>query len=241
MPGACHKGSFVCDAGHELRITSRCLRADLKYEPPRDFDQLADAHEIVDAFRVKRDVYPDGGKTVGPANGDLTLYRLAKGDDHRGATWFDARVGVVWLCAERFHRSGTANDAFPYFHALIKSRQIWPTREDYEWLELDRAERLAERLPEAAQELLAHARANPNQEHRAVIGQGQVGVVVEIVETLEETYVAFSVASIGDPTRVIALLAAFYPGRDFGEWQYRNRLPTRPLVPGELCRSIFHA
>lgn len=162
------------------------------------------------------------------------------GDDHRGATWFDEAVNVLWLCAYGFHRSGAEDDAYPYFHALIRSGEIWPTREDYAWLERDRAARLAERLPEAAQALLAEARRDPNSEHVAVIGSGHVGVVVEVIDTLEETYVAVSVATLGDPTRFVALLAAFYPNRPFDDWQYRSRLPTRTLRPGEICRSILH-
>jgi hypothetical protein len=211
-------------------------------QPPQEFDVVAGVREIAHALRTKRDVTTISGKTIGPANGALTLYHLGMGHDYRGATWFDERVGIVWLCAAHDrHRSGEAADAFPYFRALIKSREIWPVRLDYEWLELDRADRFAERLPEAAQELLERARAAPDEEHRARIGLGDVGVVVEIVETLEETYVAFPVASMGDPTWLVALLAAFYPGRRFADWQHRNRLPTRRLAPGELCMSIMHA
>ena len=64
--------------------------------------------------------------------------------------------------------------------------------------------------------------------------------MVEIVATLEETYVAILVATLGDPTRLIALMAAFYPERGYDDWEGRNHLPTRPLSPGELCFSILH-
>jgi hypothetical protein len=161
------------------------------------------------------------------------------GHDHRGATWFEEAVNVLWLCAYALHRSGEVDDAYPYFHALIRSGEIWPAREDYVWLERDRAVRLAEQLPEAAQTLLEQARNEPNLEHRAVIGgSAQVGVVVQVVETLQETYIA--VLTLGDPTRLVALLAAFYSDRPFGDWQMRNRLPNRTLKAGEICRSIFH-
>ncbi|HVA10221.1 MAG TPA: hypothetical protein VNG12_26185 [Acidimicrobiales bacterium] len=240
MPGVCRGGSFVCEAGHELRITSRCLRADLDREPPQAFAELAEAHPIVHSLSTKRDSLTHGGKTVGPASGARTLFHLGQGNDHRGATWFDHRERVVWLCGYRWHRSGHAADAFPYFHRLLRSGEIWPTQEDYAWLETDHAERLAEELPEVAQSLLQQARAAPNVEYRAVIGTGGVGLVVEVVATLEETYVAVRVATMGDPTRLVALLAAFYPDRNFDEWASRTRLPTRHLGAGEICLSILN-
>lgn len=202
---------------------------------------MAAAHTIVDALRSKRDVTPEGAKTVGPRNQDRTLFHLGMGHDHRGATWFDTVDGVVWLCAYGLHRSGAPDDAFPYFHSLTRSGQIWPAAEDYTWLEVDRAERLADALPEAAQNLLDVARGQPNIEHRAVIGPGEVGMVVEIVETLEETYVAVVVTTMGDPTRLVTLLGAFYPERAWSDWQDRDHLPTRALAAGELCFSILHA
>jgi nucleotide-binding universal stress UspA family protein len=201
---------------------------------------MAAAHEIVLAFQRKASANTVGSKTVGPYAGDRTLYRLARGDDHRGVTWFDSASGVVWLCGSRFHRSGEPDDAFPYFEHLLREHLVWPQPEDYEWLETDRADRLAEQLPEAAQELLAEARRQPNVEHRRVIGTGEVGVLLEIVETLEETYVATSVRVMADPIGLVVLLAAFYPDRVLPDWRFQPRLPTRPLEPGELCMSILH-
>jgi hypothetical protein len=240
VPGRCDRGSYLCDAGHELRVTCRCIRTDLGWEPPQGFAELSDNHEIVRGFSRKRDVIAAAGKTVGPGNQERTLYRLGMGDDHRGATWHDSRADVVWLCAYGFHRSRQPGDAFQYFKELIRAGQIWPVPEDYEWLERDRAARLAESLPEAAQALLAAAQAAPNQEHRAVIGSGEVGIVVEIVETLEETYIAIVVSTMGDYTRLVVLLAAFYPDREFRDWGERSRLPTRALIAGEICLSILH-
>jgi hypothetical protein len=208
--------------------------------PPQTFAELSDRFEIVRGFSGKRDVIPAAGKTVGPSNQDRTLYHLGMGHDHRGATWYDSRADVVWLCGYGFHRSRQPGDAFKYFKELIQAGEIWPLPEDYEWLEGDRAARLAESLPEAAQVLLAAARAAPNQEHRAVIGSGEVGIVVEIVETLEETFVAIVVSTMGDYTRLVVLLAALYPDREFGDWGERARLPTRALISGEICLSILH-
>lgn len=230
----------MCDAGHELRITRRCLADDFTLDSTQPFEELSDAHEIVQAFQAKRDATTVGAKTVGPAAGDRTIYHLGRGNDHRGATWYDVASRVVWLCAYRFHRSGTPNDAFPYFNRLIASRAIWPLPEDYAWLQADRAARLAEQLPEAAQSVLTAARAAPGQEHRARIGRGDVGVLVQVVETLEETYVALDMRTVDGYPVLVTLLASFYPQRLFTDWVPRSRLPNRALGPAELCFSTLH-
>jgi hypothetical protein len=55
----------------------------------------------------------------------------------------------------------------------------------------DRAERFAYVVAEEASELLAAARARPGVEQRRVIGTTQpVGLIVHVVETLDETFVA---------------------------------------------------
>ena len=74
---------------------------------------------------------PTGTRTVGPAAGELTIYRLGQGHEHRGATWHDAAERVLWLCAYGLHRSGEDDDAFPYFHGLIGAGTLLPTEGDY--------------------------------------------------------------------------------------------------------------
>lgn len=240
MPGQYHRGSFVCPHGHELRVTCRCIRDDFGQEPPLTFDQLCH-HQIVVALREKRSTGTKGSKTVGPAAGDRTIYHLARGNDHRGATWFDESERVVWLCAYRLHRSGAADDAFPYFHELILSGRIWPVEEDYLWLERDQAIRFGERLPTDAAALLASARAAPAKEHRGHVGGDEVGLLIEVVETLEETYIAFDLSLLVQHRRFIAVLVAFYPQRSFDEWLQRDSLPSRALTDGEMCLSILHS
>ena len=144
----------------------------------------------VNARLIREVVKPSAQQT-----GEHTIYRLGHGNDHRGATWFDESNGVLWLCAYGLHRSGDADDAFPHFHELIQSGNIWPTENDYEALFLDRDRRFVETLPRDAQVLLARARSNPGVEQTGVIGgEETTGVLVEVVETLEETYVVFSLA-----------------------------------------------
>jgi len=232
-----HRGSCLCRS-YELRITRRCLTNDLGLEPNTDFSS-AISHPIVHAFENQRSTNPAGSKTVGPAAGEDTIYRLAYGDDHRGATWFDETEHVVWLCAYRLHHSGDPEDAFPYFHGLIRSGEIMPTVDDYEALFLDRDRRFVETMSADAQALLERARSNPGIEQVGLIGgEETTGVVVEVVETLEETHVAFAL-TVADYTRIVLLLAAFYPGATFMEWELVGSLPTRTLRENEMCYRIL--
>jgi hypothetical protein len=139
------------------------------------------------------------------------------------------------------HRSGDPEDAFPYFNDLIGTGRIWPTDEDYEHLFTDRGHRFIDTLYEDAQALLKRARSNPGMEAVGVLGgEEMAGVVVEVVGTLEETYVAFSLAHV-DATRPVLILGAFYPDARFTEWELVANLPTRPLreSEAEFCYRIL--
>jgi hypothetical protein len=196
---------------------------------------------MVQAFDSQRAANPVGAKTVGPFAGQKTVYHLGRGHDHRGATWHDAIDKVVWLCAYRRHRSGEADDAFPYFHSLIAAGRIYPTEEDYELLIQQRSERFVDTLYDDAQALLARARANPGAEEVGVLGgEEATGVLVEVVETLEETYVAFSVSHMDD-ARLVLILEAFYPDAAFSNWEFVAQFPARPLREndGEICCRIL--
>jgi len=117
-----------------------------------------------------------------------------------------------------------------------------PNAADYEALADDRAERFAAVVGVEAPQLLADARANHGEEVRGVIGTTQpLGLVVHLVETIEETYVAV----FGDTTSLAQLqllLVALYPEHGFNEWRPEARLPTRELDlrRGEFCLSIVH-
>jgi hypothetical protein len=173
--------------------------------------------------------------------GQRTLYRLGHGHDHRGATWHDEQERAVWLCAYRLHRSGESDDAFPYFHELIGAGRIMPTAADYTALFEDRGRRFVETVQQDAQALLELARSSPATEQVGLLGgEEATAVLVDIMETLEETYVAFSVVRM-DPTRPLIILRAFYPDVAFAEWEAVDRLPTRPLriTDGEVAYRLL--
>ncbi len=239
MPVEYHRGSCIC-ADHELRITRRCVTDDLHLPAATTFAEAA-AHPIVKAFVNQRSGEVLGTRTVGPAAGPRTVYRLGHGHDHRGATWHDAEHAVVWLCAYGLHRSGAPDDAFPYFHSLLDAGALMPSVDDYQAMFDDRARRFAETVRRDAEALLARARAAPGAEHRGVLGGEQhIGVVVEVVDMLEETYVAFSLIGMSSE-RIVAVLAAFMPDARFNDWERAPDLPTRPLDArsAEVCYRIL--
>lgn len=196
-------------------------------------------HPIVEAFAKKRSDNTGEGKTVGPDAGAETLHHLGSGDRHRGATWWDAENTVVWLCAYGWHESGADDDAFQLFEQLIEEGRIKPTESDVAALLDDRAERLANMLPEAAAELLAAARRDLGREKPMTVGSLRLSVLVHQIETLEEVFVAI----LGGTRREVnALRVSLFPEAEFGEWTLEERLPTRALDEAEyeVCYSILH-
>jgi hypothetical protein len=71
---------------------------------------------------------------------------------------------------------------------------------------------------------------------RAVIGgEAQAGCVVEVVDTLNETYVAFFAAEV-KYERFVLLLNAFYRA-PFEDWEPVKKMPHRAVDEknGEVC------
>jgi hypothetical protein len=234
-------GACLCE-NYELRVTQRCLTEDLSYSADATFSEAL-AHDIVRAFRRERSAAPVGSGTVGPAAGANTLHRLRHTDDHRGATWFDEEHGVVWLCAYGFHRSGEPDDAFHHFHRLIDEERIRPEVGDYVALLTDREQRFAEIVRAGAPGLLEEARHEPEQAVTVTLGGVDMSVVIVVVETLQETYVAIAGQSgVVNRRRTLMILSAFYPEAEIGEWSVRYELPTRALDAArlEVCWSILH-
>jgi hypothetical protein len=111
-----------------------------------------------------------------------------------------------------------------------------PTPVDYEALFAERDERFVDLVHGDAQALLAEARREPGTEKRAVVGgEASVGCLVEVVETLDETYVAFFIEEV-TYERFVILLNAFYVSR-YEEWEPVRELPHRAIdeASGEVC------
>lgn len=146
---------------------------------------------------------------------------------------------VVWLCGYGWHESGADDDAFQLFKQLIEEGRIKPTPADIEALLDDRAERLANLLPDAAADLLEEARADPDNEKTMTVGGLRLSIVVRYVETLEETFLA---VRGGTRREINALRLSLFQEAELGEWFLEERLPTRELDQEEyeVCYSIWH-
>lgn len=233
-------GSCISVVGHELRITERCLIDDLHEPVTSKFDDLMNRHEIVKAFRRERSSVT-AGDILRPSDGKQDLTVLRHGNDWRGVTWFDEEEKVVWLCACGWHRSGQSGDAFHLFASLRSGNQMRPTDDDYETLIVERSERFAAFVMIDAPVLLANARAEPEIEQNLLIGLESVSIVVQRLETLEETFVAFSVKNLM-PTLYQLLLVSLFRENEHLDWNFHDRLPTRELdrTRSEVCMSIVH-
>lgn len=226
--GTFDRGSYVAEAGYDIRVTMRCMTDDLGAESGSPLVRLSD-HEIIRALRGKHEVDPVTTDTVGPAAGMLTLGTLRYGHDHRGAVWYDPANNAFWLCAYRFHRSGTADDAFPYFEQLIRENRIYPTDEDRVLLYRDRAERLIDAIPEEATRLREMAAADTGQEVRGQLGPMNVRLVIVEVSGLRELHVAVSMRS-GDYNLLQLVLVALCPETDvWAAWRPETDFPAGPL------------
>jgi hypothetical protein len=231
--------THICPGGHELRVTRRALEEDLGEDPEDyEFDGLCTRYPIVHAFREKRTDSTAGSDTVGPKAGEWTITTLRHTNDHRGATWYDPKTGVVWLLAAAHHRSGEPDDAFPYFIQLLDGERIYPVEKDLEELFSERKEQFAVRAKLAAPALLAEAQASPETEVTIEIGAEPVSCFVYVVETAEERYFAVSghVGVIG----LEVLKALFAPEQESDAWRSEGSLPTRNLdySRSEMCFSI---
>ena len=226
-------GSAYLCAEYELRVTRRCLVEDLRTESTLPFDDLKN-HEIIKALIKRRRDSSSDTKTVSPLPGGPEVYRLAYGDRHRGATWFDEDNNVVWLLAYAQHEFTGTDDAFRYFKDLHAQDRLLPEKADYKWLLDDRASRFAGVARHDALQLLEAARAAPGEEQQGLVGgELGVGVAVEIVETLTETYLAVKQQGLTTENLPI-LLAAFFPEYNFDDIESAQQLPNRELESDEL-------
>lgn len=231
LHGQTHLGSFICREW-ELRITARCLAEDLGTTGDADFEELLRI-EIVKTFVKDRGERVHDTRQVAPLTCGREVWVLARGHDHRGATWHDEENRVVWLLAYGLHRSGRSDDFFPRCKRLDADGRLLPTDADYERLVRDRDKRFAFAIRIEAPLVLRDAR-RASGEHRFMLG-GEFGicVAVEVVEELEAITVAFRVDSTHIDL-VPIVLAAMQPG----EWEPATRMPSRRLDPMECAFEL---
>ncbi|HXB16392.1 MAG TPA: hypothetical protein VNV44_11695 [Solirubrobacteraceae bacterium] len=227
-------GAYICE-DWELRVTARCLDEDLNADPDSDFDAVAGL-EIVKAFVKDRETHATASKEVSPLTCGHPVYRLAYGNDHRGATLHDDVDEVVWLLAYGRHRSGEPDDFFPACKALDAEGRLMPTEQDYERMFDERGERFAAAVVHEAPVILSEARAADGEHRCTVGGELGIGLSIEVDEELDATAitVAFLVDGFETVEQAMLLLAALSPGR----WEMIGAMPSRELEPGEVAYTV---
>jgi hypothetical protein len=88
--------------------------------------------------------------------------------------------------------------------------RLLPTLDDYAALEKDRGRRFVEQIMRVVPRLMAQAKEQPEAEQSASIGGStQIGVAMEVVETLEEVYLRVSPLNLRPAWLEIILAAVF--------------------------------
>ena len=224
-------------------MTIRCLDEDLEgttaedaYRPVGELD-----NDVVRKFISMRSQDPKGVEKVHPLEHASEVYTLHAGE-WRGATWHDREHDTVWLLAGRFHRSGKAEDAYPYFKGLDADRRLLPTAEDYELLFSIQAGSFVDDVMGKAPRLLEEARGRSPAEVQAFVGTVPISVAVVIEDGIEFVYLAIMMSGWTDdgpeppPNWTTILWAAFFPWVNdvIAEIGYENEIAGRPAKDGEM-------
>jgi hypothetical protein len=226
-------GSYIC-ADYELRVTRRCRADDLDCAEADPFVYRA-SHEIVLAIINRRKDSPINTREVTPLSTGRTVYRLAYGNRHRGATWYDEAHSVVWLLAYAQHEFEDTGDAFPYFKALDADDRLLPAAADYEDLFHAQADRLAHAVPAECIAALESARAAPGTEVSAdIAGQVRLGCCVEETDVLQEVTIAIKYRGLTTDNLPI-ILASFFPDTTPDELENVGGIADRQLGADEVA------
>jgi hypothetical protein len=154
----------------------------------------------------------------------------------RAATIIEGRPGTTRTTRSLVTRvwappSGEQEDAFPYFKQLDLEGRLLPTLDDYAALEKDRGRRFVERVMRVVPRLMEQAKEQPEAEQSASIGGStQIGVAMEVVETLKAVYLRVSPLNLR-PARLEIILATVFGDRP---WEVTDRFPNREPSVEEL-------
>lgn len=235
LVGRTYGGSYFCREW-ELRVTGRCLKEDLAAATDVPFEELR-KHEIIKALIRERTQRTDDTRQVHPLTCGQPVWVLARGHDHRGATWFDEQERVVWLLAYGRHRSGQAEDFFPYCKDLDEADRLLPSASDYEALLRERDKRFAWSITIEAPVALKKARDSGVEELVMLGGEYGACVAVEAEPEIEATTLAFRTDTVPF-SHVPLILAAFHA--EVTDWEQVFEMPSRPLRPNEIAFRHHH-
>jgi len=234
LVGKTAEGAYVCEKW-ELRVTTRCLDEDLNAAGDAGFEAISGL-EIIKAFKKDRLTEATSSRQVSPLTSGREVWRLGYGDDHRGATLYDADEAVIWLVAYGRHRSGRADDFFPYCKQLDADGRLLPVHADYERMFQERDRRFVHAVRIEAPLILCEARATDGEYRCMVGGELGAGISIEVDDELDATAitVAFTATDLETVEQGQVLLAALSPG----EWEMVPRMPSRDLELGEVAFTI---
>jgi hypothetical protein len=239
-----------------LRVTKRCLVEDLGLAPEAidaTLSDLAGTNDIVQGFLDKRSNHPEGQEVVTGLRSNKVVFTLHLGE-HRGATWFQKSVldasgvpitpAVVWLLAVRFHRSGKAEDAYPYFRDLDAKNRLLPTAEDVNALLAQSRQTLAASLINDVPHLIKDARESPGRVISALLGDRvSVRLVFERSDPPMLTVAISQKLRPGDmampPDWLLLIAAAFLPETPIERLSFSPDLGGLPLGPHEVAFCDF--
>lgn len=214
------------------RITARC-EEDLAVIDPDD------ALTLLDKFEAARGQAPEAGDLIN----DLVArpcYAL-HGGRYRAATWYDARLDVVWLLAAGLHRSGERDDFYATVVGHERAGHLYPTPADYEDhaddLRRDRLTQEATALRAIREEVLSTSGTGTR---RYTSDDGLYAAVwAEVIEALALVVVRLrllrlSALWLGEHELAILLGGALgphpQPSPD-GDWRFRRFEAYFPLLP----------
>lgn len=222
--GAENHGDFI------PRVTTRCLTEDLGLKPEfvdLTIDELADANEVVAAFRDRRaDVRSAGQEPIRSLLPDVVAFSLHVGR-HRAATWHHREPGVIWLLAVGYHREGAKDDAYEYFGELKAAGRLMPDRQDLLAYIRSQAPTLARSLLEDVPNLTSAARERPGE-----IQVGEIGERIRVRLIYEDCE---------PPMLTLAISQRLWPGEMAipADWLIRVAAAFLPDTPAEKLSVAF--
>jgi hypothetical protein len=228
------------DTEHQLAATARCITRDLglgvqlvTLSP----EAQATEHPLLAAFFEKRRESPQGQETVEGLQAKIVAYSLHTGR-WRGLTWHEREVGIVWLLAGRYHRSGERDDSYPHFRALSKD-QLLPTEADYERVFEKEAGAFAETVLDDVNALRTEAVEHPGEIASGRIGN-RIATRVAYVDGTLQVALGMQLFPGDDPIPadwMIVVLAAFFPEVPFEALAWGHEIAGSKAAASEFVFS----
>ena len=196
--------------------------------------EQASEHQLLEAFFEKRGQSAHGQETVEGLRAKIVAYSLHAGR-WRGLTWHERQVGIVWLLAGRYHRSGERDDSYPHFRGLAKD-QLLPTEADYERVFARESTSFAEAVLQDVGALRARAAQHPGE---IVSGRVSSRIAVRAAEVDGALQVAVNMQLFPGEEPIPAewlmvVLAAFFPKASFDSLAW-----GRDLAGSEVSTAEF--